>query len=325
VQVNAVGTGRVCGDTPVVTVPPRGHWWTIAPNLVGRLYSGPAGDAAWSTPVADPRPEALHEQRIAGALGGPARGELFLLVHGLGGDADSPYMRLTASALQARGYATLRLSMRGTGQSCPDYYHAGLVGDLVTVLAAPSLAAYERIFVVGFSLGGHVSVHLSFLAERDPRVAAIVAICAPLDLERNVIDLDTPAGWIYRRYVLDGLAKIHAKLHPDQRRRFATIREWDAETVVPRYGFESPEHYWRSQSAGPRLREASLPILYIGSEHDPMVPVATVRPHLERAGSMVDIRWLRDGGHVGFPRDVDLGLPGKLGLTNQILSWTAKL
>lgn len=249
-----------------------------------------------------------------------------MLVHGLGGDADSPYMRLTARALQAEGFATLRLSMRGAGRSGADYYHAGLAGDLVTVLADPSLAAYSRIFVLGFSLGGHVSVHLSFLAERDPRVAAIIAICAPLDLERNVIELDTPSGWIYRRHVLNGLAKIHAKIQGGQPRRFATIREWDSTTVVPRYGFESPEHYWRSQSAGPRLREAGLPILYVGSQADPMVPVVTVEQHLARAGGAVDIRWVRRGGHVGFPRDIDLGLPGELGLIPQILTWvTTKL
>lgn len=247
-----------------------------------------------------------------------------MLVHGLGGEADSPYMRGAASALQAQGFATLRLSMRGAGRSGADYYHAGLASDLVTVLADPSLAGFRRIFVLGFSLGGHVSMHLSFLAERDARVAAIIAICAPLDLERNVIELDTPSGWIYRRHVLNGLAKIHAKLHPGPARRFATIREWDAATIVPRWGFESPEHYWRSQAAGPRLREAQVPILYVGCESDPMVPAVTVMPHLQRAGSMIDIRWVRRGGHVGFPRDIDLGLPGELGLISQVLSWTTR-
>jgi uncharacterized protein len=273
----------------------------------------------------DPRPGGSERQRLAGALGGPRSGPLFVLVHGLGGDADSPYMRAAATALQSGGYATLRLSMRGAGRSGADFYHAGLAGDLVTVLRDPSLAAYARVFVLGFSLGGHVSMHLSFLAERDPRVAAIVAICAPLDLERNVIELDTPGGWIYRRHVLNGLARVHAKVYPGTARRFATIREWDSDTVVPRFGFASPEQYWRSQAAGPRLREAGVPILYVASESDPMVPAVTVKPHLERAGSSIDLRWVRGGGHVGFPRGVDLGLPGELGLINQVLSWVAKL
>ncbi len=309
----------------VVAVPARGHLWTIAPNLLGRLRPPPRADAPWSTILPDPRPGGDAQQQLTGAIGGPRSGELFVLVHGLGGDADSPYMGASASALQAAGYATLRLSMRGAGRSGPDFYHAGLAGDLVTALADPSVAAYARIYVLGFSLGGHVSIHLSLLAERDPRVAAIVAICAPLDLERNVIELDTPAGWIYRRHVLNNLARLHARVHPGQRRRFATIREWDAETIVPRFGFASPEEYWRSQAAGPRLREAGVPILYVASEADPMVPAVTVRPHLERAGSLVDVRWVRAGGHVGFPRGLDLGLPGELGLINQVLSWVGKL
>lgn len=308
-----------------VPVPARGHWWTIAPNLLGRLRPPTIDDRRWSTIVPDPRPGGDPAQRLAGELGGLTSGDLYLLVHGLGGDADSPYMREAAVALQARGCATLRLSMRGAGHSGPDFYHAGLASDLVTVLADPSLAAYRRIFVIGFSLGGHISVHLSFLASRDPRVRAIIAICAPLDLARNVVELDTPSGWIYRRHILSGLAKIHAKVHPSasaRPRRFRTIHEWDVETIVPRWGFESVEQYWRSQAAGPRLREAGIPILFVASEHDPMVPAVTVKPHLERAGSAVDIRWIRRGGHVGFPRDLDLGLPGPLGLIDQVLTWT---
>lgn len=308
-------------------VPARGHWWTIAPNLRGRLQTQTLDDRPWSTLVADPRPGGPASQRLGGELGGPlAARDLYLLVHGLGGDANSPYMREAAAALQARGYATLRISMRGAGQSDPDFYHAGLAADLVTVLADPSLAAFERVFVMGFSLGGHVSIHLSFLAARDPRVAAIVAICAPLDLARNVDELDAPASWIYRRHILNGLAKIHTKVHADgvakRSRRFRTLREWDIETIIPRWGFASVEQYWRSQAAGPRLREAQIPILFLAAEHDPMVPAMTLQPHLERAGSAVDIRWIRRGGHVGFPRDIDLGLPGELGLFEQILTWT---
>ena len=307
-----------------MAVPASGHWWTITPNLIGRLRPPSGNDVPWSTIVPDPRPGGRTPQRLAGALGGPATGDLFVLVHGLGGDADSPYMRETASALQASGYATLRMSMRGAGRSDPDFYHAGIANDLVTVLADPSLAAYTRVFVLGFSLGGHVSIHLALLEQRDPRVAAIVAICAPLDLERNVIELDTPGGWIYRRHVLNSLAKIYARVH-GQQRRFATIREWDATNVVPRHGFTSPEQYWRSQAAGPRIRTAGVPVLYVASESDPMVPATTVRPHLKRAGSQVDVRWVRVGGHVGFPRTVDLGLPGELGLVPQVISWIAKL
>ena len=262
--------------------------------------------------------------RIAGALGGGAGGDLYLIVHGLGGSAERPYMKTCAAAVAARGHAHLRISMRGAGHSSPDFYHAGLASDLTAVLDDPSVAAYARVFVIGFSLGGHVALHLALRAEVDPRLAAIVAVCSPLDLRGNVEFLDGFDTWIYRRHVLDGLGEIHRKLYGGKR-RFKTIREWDAETIVPRFGFDDVEHYWRSQCAGPRLREARLPILYVGAAHDPMVPAETTQPHLRKAGSSVDVRWVRRGGHVGFPANTDLGLPGELGLFNQILTWCEAL
>jgi hypothetical protein len=261
---------------------------------------------------------------LAGMHGGPSSGDLYLLVHGLGGDAERSYMREAAAAIRARGHASLRISMRGAGRSTPDFYHAGLASDLERVLGDPSLANYSRVFVLGFSLGGHVSIQLALRTRRDPRICAVVAICAPLDLARTVAFIDQPRAWIYRRHVLDGLGTIHAKIH-GQRRRFRSIREWDMATVVPRFGFESVEQYWRSQSAGPRLREAGVPLLFVASTGDPMVPAETLRPFLARAGAGVDVRWARRGGHVGFPANIDLGLPGELGLFDQVLTWCASV
>lgn len=301
---------------------PHGHWWTIAPTLLGLLRPKNPSDEPWSIELEDPEggPSLGGAVRIAGRIGGPQRGDLFVIVHGLGGDHDRAYMREAAAAIQARGHATLRISMRGAGDSAPDFYHAGLGSDLAAVLAAPSLAAYARVFVIGFSLGGHVAIHLALRGTTDPRLAAIIAICAPLDLARNVELLDSPSGWLYRRHVLDGLTKIYTKVH-GRSPRFRSIRDWDAATIVPRYGFESVEHYWASQAAGPRLRAATVPILYVATEADPMVPAQTLEPHLRRAGSTIDVRWLRRGGHVGFPADTDLGLPGELGLLTQVLTW----
>jgi predicted alpha/beta-fold hydrolase len=300
----------------------HGHWWTITPDLLGRLRSKPLVDVPWSVTLTEPEggEGPRGAVRLAGAIGGPGDADLFVIVHGFGGDADRPYMCEASAALQALGLATLRVSMRGAGNSTPDFFHAGLGSDLAAVLADPSLARHPRVFVLGFSLGGHIAAHLALRSSKDPRLAGIIAICSPLDLGRNVDLLDQPAGWLYRRFVLNGLQKGHVRVHGHSP-RFRTIRDWDATTVVPRYGFESVEQYWSSQCAGPRLREASVPILFIATEADPMVPAETLLPHLRRAGAAVDVRWLRRGGHIGFPADTDLGLPGKRGLFNQIATW----
>ncbi len=311
--------------------------------MVGRLRPTQLAELPWSTTLIEPEGGEARRGavRIAGWLAepsqrdlslrlapaqspGPSQEDLFVLVHGLGGDADRPYMRQAAANLQAHGYSTLRLSMRGAGNSSPDFYHAGLDSDIAAVLADPALARHPRVWVVGFSLGGHIAARLALRPNLDPRVRAVVSICSPLDLHRNVELLDLPGGWLYRRFVLSNLARSYERVS-GQAMQFRSIRDWDATTIVPRFGFESCEAYWRSQSAGPRLREARIPILFIATQGDPMVPAETLEPHLRRAGPNVDVRWLRRGGHIGFPADTDLGLPGERGLFNQILTWCERV
>src|SRR5690349_6721057 len=107
----------------------HGHWWTITADLVGRLRPTQLVEAPWSMTLVDPEggEGPRGAVRIEGWLGGPRDADLssrpgpdlFVLVHGLGGDADRPYMRHAAATLQARGFATLRYSMRGAGNSSP--------------------------------------------------------------------------------------------------------------------------------------------------------------------------------------------------------------
>ncbi len=138
---------------------------------------------------------------LSGALHAPpAARTLVVALHGLGGSAESSYMRQLATAAVGAGCACLRLNHRGAERAAQDYYHAGLTVDRESVLAAEELARFERVAVVGFSLGGHVA--LRYAAERpgktDPRLAGVVAVCAPLDLDRGA-----------RRALLLALSALH--------------------------------------------------------------------------------------------------------------------
>src|SRR5512143_341355 len=125
--------------------------------------------------------------RLAAVLQQPLerRGPLAVLIHGLSGDEDSPYMLVSAAALLERGHPVLRLNLRGAGASrplCRLQYHAGRTADLRDALAAldPALTA-DGLLAVGFSLGGNLL--LKFLAEHaaDLPVRAAAAVSAPID------------------------------------------------------------------------------------------------------------------------------------------------
>jgi hypothetical protein len=238
-------------------------------------------------------------------------------------------MLRAARAARRAGVSSLRLNLRGADRSGEDFYHAGLIEDLDATLRSPELARYEQIVILGFSLGGHVTLRYAAIAP-DPRVRAVASVCAPLELARSTAAFDRPERWLYRRHVLAGLKEMYAEvakrrsvpLLPERAARISTILEWDDRTVAPRHGFGSAAAYYDAVSVGPRLREVKRPALVVAARHDPMVPESTVRSSLDRARDAVDVRWIDRGGHVGFPSDADLGVSkAGRGLEPQVIGW----
>lgn len=309
-----------------------GHLWTFLPGLAGMAYRPPvpAGRdfrVALEDPVAGPLALTgrLHER--AGAR------SLVVVLHGLAGSCESPYARRFARAAVAAGHACLRLNLRGADGLAPDFYHAGLTADLDVALAAPEVAAFERVFLVGFSLGGHLA--LRWAGERGgERAAGVVAVCAPLDLDRGARALDGPGNGPYLHHLLRGLRALADRIERQRPGAFAAprarrarargIREWDGLVVAPRWGFASAEDYYARVSAGATLGGIRAPAWLVVAEHDPMVPPEVVRPALSRASSTTEVTWTRRGGHVGFPAGLDLGRRAPRGLAPQLLDWIAE-
>jgi predicted alpha/beta-fold hydrolase len=302
-----------------------GHLWTIGPNLRHRLLPRAAPTSAnWQTSLEDPR---VGPVTLTGELAATGSRELVVLLHGLGGAIDGQYMVKAARAAAAAGVDSLRLALRGADRRGEDFYHAGLVDDLSAALRSPALAGYERVYAIGFSLGGHMTLRWA-LQPSDPRVRAVASVCAPLDLAAGCAAIDRPGAGLYRAHVLGGLREIYAAVAarrpvPTPLPAIAavtTIRGWDRLVVVPRHGFCSVDDYYASQSVGPRLRALAVPALVVASTGDPMVPAATVAPFLRDLPRHVAARWT-GGGHLGFRGGLDLGLGDRPGLEHQIFAW----
>jgi predicted alpha/beta-fold hydrolase len=318
-----------------VRVPLSAHAWTIGPNLVQRALRriAPAAEP-WTTAVDDPQ---VGRLTLRGELRRePGANACVVVVHGLGGSIDRHYCISAALAAQRVGLSCLRFGLRGADRSGEDFYHAGLTADIEAAVASEALRDFTRLYVLGYSLGGHVTLRYA-LTRLDPRVRAVAAVCAPLDLELGARQIDRVRSYVYRKHVLGGLNEIYtavARKHSvptptAQVLRARSMREWDGLTVVPRYGFGSAAHYYASMSVGPRLHELQVPSLLVQSTLDPMVPPWTYEPHLQRPLPRLEIQRLSLGGHVAFPRLRPLGLVGEdqsgaaTPLADQILRWFA--
>jgi predicted alpha/beta-fold hydrolase len=160
-------------------------------------------------------------------------------------------------------------------------------------------------------------------------VRAAAAICPPLDLNRATKAFDHPSLSPYRRHIFRGLDRAYAaaaargRVHvpPAVVGRARSCRERDSLTVVTRFGFCSADDYYERESVAPRLRSLRIPSRVIASRHDPLVPVETLTPAIACASPSLHFEWVEAGGHVYFPKSLDLGQPGLLGLEPQVIRW----
>jgi uncharacterized protein len=307
------------------------HLWTIAPRLRHSLRPLPTPPARpWQRAVDDPQAGTIQLsglwREVPAAAGEEA--EALVVVHGLGGCTESHYMLRAARAAEAAGLSCLRLNLRGSDRRGEDYYHAGLTADLHAALAAPELARYRRLYVLGYSVGGHLALRFA-IEPGDPRLVAVAALCAPLDLALSAATFDSPGLWLYRRYVLGNVKRIYqavARRRPvplplAEALRIRSLYDWDDRVVAPRHGFAGAADYYTRVSVGPQLAELRVPALFVAALKDPMVPAATLRPALARELPRLTVRWLAEGGHVAFPPRADLGLGEEPGVEEQVIGW----
>ncbi|MEM6959031.1 MAG: alpha/beta fold hydrolase [Myxococcota bacterium] len=283
-----------------------GHYWTLVPHLRSRLRPTklPAGEPVqFLTQDAD-----LGALSLTGEMHvKPGADDLVVVVHGLGGGLASDYTRRAAAAALREGFSCLRLAMRGADRRGDDFYHAGLGEDIDAVLRSKALARYERRFLIGYSLGGHVSLQ----AARHGHANAVAALCAPLDLHLAADHFDSPAMIPYRGHVLSGLKEMVRAirlrrrpypLHFGNFEAIHSLREWDRKIVAPRFGFADENAYYDAVAMGARIGELTVPSLIVNTRHDPMVSDGSVNASLIGAASLPNCTVVRleRGGHVGF-------------------------
>lgn len=304
-----------------------GHLWTLGGFLRRTLSPAEAPPSRpWETHLDD---SVVGSVRLTGNLSEVAEARaLVIVIHGLGGSSDSPYVVEAAARLARAGISCLRLNLRGADRSGEDIYHAGLTADLMAALVSPEVAAYEKVALLGFSLGGHVALRM---AVDDPpaRLRAVATICPPVDLAAAATAIDAWDQWIYRRYLLARLLEIYsqvARRHELARsvaevRQAKTFVEFDSLVIAPRHGFIDAWDYYRAVSVGPDLVNLRIPTLLLAAEGDPMVPVESLDDPLSRASDLLECHRVKRGGHLSFSPDLDLGSDAETGLYSQVVGW----
>ncbi|PEN05775.1 alpha/beta hydrolase [Longimonas halophila] len=292
-----------------------GHLQTVMPSLLRSVDAPYTRSEHIDTPDGD-----VLEAAWAPAVKTPARGAA-ILTHGLEGDIHRAYMCGMARALRHDGWDVLAWNLRGCGsepnRTVPTY-HSGKTEDLATVVAHVQSKGYDTIALVGFSLGGNLT--LKYLGERGVTVPAAVqggvAFSTPVDLGPSAHRIDTWTNAHYAFYFLRKLRQTirrKAVQHPNaiSTAPLGEIRSlvaFDDAYTAPLNGFGDAATYYRKASSKPFLPRIERPTLLVNAANDPFLPASSY-PFVEAQDHPhFHLEVPDSGGHVGFMACSDSGL-----------------
>ncbi|MEM6328124.1 MAG: alpha/beta fold hydrolase [Bacteroidota bacterium] len=250
---------------------------------------------------------------------GPTSDRAVLISHGLEGSSQRAYVRGMVRGFARRGWDAIAWNHRGCSGE-PNRllraYHSGATEDLAAVVAWARGERYRQIGLVGFSLGGNVT--LKYVGDEGealaPEIVGAVGISVPVDLAGSA---EVMEAWDRRLYMARFLRTLAAKAE-DKARRFpdapdastvrqmTTFAEFDGQFTAPVHGFASAEDYWARCSSLPVLPRIAIPTLLANARNDPFLSPSCFP---EAENPMVTLAAPASGGHVGF---VGIPLGGEL-------------
>lgn len=243
--------------------------------------------------------------------------KLMIISHGLEGSSDRPYVRGMARAGHLNGLDVLAWNYRGCSGEINKrlrFYHSGATDDL-DVVVGHAKKVYKEIYLIGFSLGGNVT--LKYLGERAayPELKRAAVFSVPLNLHTSCLKIAEPSNWIYQRRFLKSLInKVVTKspffhdLDIEGIQALKTLQQFDDRYTAPLHGFPNAITYYEQCSSIHFLNDIKIPTLIVNAANDPFLSKDCYPAEQLREHAFVRFESPNFGGHVGFSQFTKNGL-----------------
>ena len=239
--------------------------------------------------------------------------KLVILLHGLEGDGQRPYITGSAKILNENGYDACAVNYRGcSGETNRLYrsYHSGATEDLIEVIDhILNTRNYSEIYLKGFSLGGNLL--LKYLGEGNPvpkEMKGAVAVSVPCSLHNSCTQLLSPKNVLYaKRFKRNLLDKLRQKqqLFPERItnadiRMIKTLKDFDDIYTSRAHQFKDALDYYEQCSSLQFLPNIAVPSLIINAKDDSFLgPECYPFKEVENNANLY-LETPTYGGHVGF-------------------------
>ncbi len=245
----------------------------------------------------------------------PERSQRLVIVsHGLESNSQAQYCLGTAKIFAQHGWDALAWNCRScSGEMNRKFrmYHHGDTEDISTVVNhALAVGGYESIALVGYSMGGNITLKYVGTGGKNlpPQVRAAVAFSAPCDIRAGSDVLDRWDNWIYKARFLSFLKKkIHEKdrLFPGRLdvSKLKQVRRWydfDEYFSAPICGFVSADEFHQQASAKNFVAGTRIPTLLVSALNDPILTPECFPVEIAREHPFLHLELSLGGGHCGF-------------------------
>ena len=259
---------------------------------------------------------------------------LVVVSHGLEGHSRRPYVAGMVRAFNRGGWDAAAWNFRGSSgevNRTMTFTHSGATDDLAAVVdAALATGRYDTVALVGFSLGGNLT--LKYLGERGDRlpekVRSSVVFSVPCDLEGSAVRMAERVNVVYMRSFLSDLkARFAAKAMQfpgrvtlDGFSKIRTFKEFDDRYTAPLHGFTGAVDYWTRCSARGFLQGNRRPTLLVNAKDDPFLVESCFPVEAAARSEWLHLEVPERGGHVGF---VSIGNDGQYWSEGRALGFVA--
>ena len=239
--------------------------------------------------------------------------KLIIVLHGLEGNAQRPYMVATAKLFNQNNIDAVCVNFRGcSGEQNVKYrsYHSGATDDLDEVIQhIINTKHYSEIYIKGFSLGGNVT--LKYLGEKrtvPSQIKAAIAISVPCDLYGSCKELHTFKNVLYAdrfKKHLIGRLRLKQKQFPDiisieEVNKIKTLKDFDDVYTSKAHGFVDALDYYKKSSCLQFLPNIKVPSLIINALDDTFLSPECFPVKEAKNNSNLFLEMPTFGGHVGF-------------------------
>lgn len=238
---------------------------------------------------------------------------LIIVLHGLEGNSQRPYVQGTAKHFTEHGFDALLVNFRscsGEPNMLFRSYHSGATEDLEAVINhVISNYSYPTIVLKGFSLGGNVT--LKYLGERDyipEQIKAGIAISVPCFLYGSMLELHTFKNILYaKRFKKHLLEKLKEKQQrfPDlvsnnDFQNIKTLKDFDDFYTSKAHGFKDALDYYEKCSSLQFLSNIKTPAYILNAKNDSFLSQECFPIKIAENNTYLHLEMTDYGGHVGF-------------------------